>query len=53
MFVAAEDHKAEKEPPTLWQLFKRVRTPEARRALSFMTRMLGAVGAATERKPDL
>jgi uncharacterized protein YjgD (DUF1641 family) len=45
---AADEHKTEKEPPSLWQLFKRMRTPESRRGLSFMTRMLGAVGAATE-----
>lgn len=48
MFAAAEEHKAEKEPPSLWQLFKRVRTAEARRGLSLMTRMLGAIGAATD-----
>jgi uncharacterized protein YjgD (DUF1641 family) len=48
MFEAAEEHKREKDPPGLWQLFKRMRTPEARRGLSLMTRMLGAVGAATD-----
>jgi uncharacterized protein YjgD (DUF1641 family) len=49
MFAAAEEHKAEKEPPSLWQLFRRMRTPQARRGLSFMSRMLIAVGAATGR----
>jgi uncharacterized protein YjgD (DUF1641 family) len=48
MFEAAEAHKEEKEPPSLWQLFKRMRTPDARRGFSFMTRMLGAIGAATD-----
>jgi uncharacterized protein YjgD (DUF1641 family) len=48
IFAAAEDRKAEKEPPSIWQLFKRLRTPEARRGLSLITRMLGAVGAATD-----
>jgi uncharacterized protein YjgD (DUF1641 family) len=50
MFEAAETHRSEAEPPTLWQLFKRIRTPEARRGLSFATRMLGALGSATVRK---
>jgi uncharacterized protein YjgD (DUF1641 family) len=48
MFAASEEHKAEKEPPSLWQLFKRMRTPDARRGLSLMSRMLGAVGEATD-----
>src|SRR5580693_8869403 len=48
MFVAAEEHKAEKMPPSLWQLFKRIRMSEARRGLSLMTRLLAAVGAATD-----
>lgn len=48
MFAAAEEHKTETKAPSLWQLFKRVRTPEARRGLSFMTRMLGALGGAME-----
>jgi uncharacterized protein YjgD (DUF1641 family) len=48
MSEAAEEHKAEKEPPSFWQLFKRMRAPEARRGLSFMVRMLGTVCAATD-----
>jgi uncharacterized protein YjgD (DUF1641 family) len=48
MVAAAEEHRAEKEPPSLWQLFKRMRTPHARRGLSFMTRMLSAIGGATK-----
>src|SRR5580692_13220889 len=31
-----EAHRAETEPPTLWQLFKRMRRPEARRGMSFL-----------------
>jgi uncharacterized protein YjgD (DUF1641 family) len=50
ILTAAEEHKSEKEPPSLWQLFKRMRTPEARRGLSFMTRMIAAVGDATDLK---
>ncbi len=48
MLAAADEHKAEKEPPSLWQLFKRLRAPETRRGLSLMSRLLGAVGAATD-----
>jgi uncharacterized protein YjgD (DUF1641 family) len=48
LFAATEEHKAEKEPPSLWQLFKRIRTAQARRGLSLMTRMLAAIGAATD-----
>jgi uncharacterized protein YjgD (DUF1641 family) len=50
MFEAAEKHQSEDEPPTLWQLFKRIRTPDARRGLSFATLMLDALGSATDRK---
>ena len=46
--VAMRTHNGEQEPPSLWQLFKRVRTPEARRGLSFMTLMLGAIGRSTK-----
>jgi uncharacterized protein YjgD (DUF1641 family) len=48
MLAAAKEYEAEKKPPSLWQLFKRMRTPEARGGLSFMTRMLGTVGRATD-----
>lgn len=44
MFAAMEAHRQEAEPPTLWQLFKRLREPDTRRGLSFATRMLSAVG---------
>jgi uncharacterized protein YjgD (DUF1641 family) len=45
---ASETHRKEAEPPSLWEIFKRVRTPEARRGLSFLTLALGAVGRATK-----
>jgi uncharacterized protein YjgD (DUF1641 family) len=48
MFAAAEEHKAEKDPPSLWQSFKRMRAPEAWRGLSFMSRMLAAIGEAMD-----
>jgi uncharacterized protein YjgD (DUF1641 family) len=44
---AMQAHQAESEPPSLWELFKRVRTPEARRALGLMTSLLGALGRST------
>jgi uncharacterized protein YjgD (DUF1641 family) len=48
MAEAVATHKREPKPPSLWALFKRVRTPEARRGLSFMTLMLGAIGRSTD-----
>ncbi len=50
LFATAEEHNAESEPPSLWQLLKRMRTPDARRGLSLVSRMLSAVGGATN--PD-
>jgi uncharacterized protein YjgD (DUF1641 family) len=52
MFAAAEKHQADKEPPSLWKLFKRMRTPEVRRGLSFTALMLGALGEATDRRVE-
>ena len=37
-------HRAQSQPPSLWQLFKRMRDPDARRGLSFLTSMLAALG---------
>jgi uncharacterized protein YjgD (DUF1641 family) len=48
MAEAIGTHQRESEPPSLWTLMKRALTPEARRGLSFMTLMLGAVGRATD-----
>jgi uncharacterized protein YjgD (DUF1641 family) len=47
MATAMEQHRREKEPPSLWQLFKRMRGSEARRGLSFATAILAALGRAT------
>jgi uncharacterized protein YjgD (DUF1641 family) len=44
MAVALESHKREQQPPSLWQIFKRATSADARRGLSFMTLMLTAVG---------
>jgi len=48
MAVAIDSHKREQEPPSLWQLFKRASSPDARRGLSFMTLMLSAIGRSTK-----
>lgn len=45
--AAVETHKRESKPPSLWQLFRRMSQPEARRGLSFLTSMLAALGRAT------
>jgi uncharacterized protein YjgD (DUF1641 family) len=45
---AMETHRQEEQPPSLWQLFKRMRQPETRRGLSFLTMMLAALGRATD-----
>ncbi len=47
VFVAAETHQKEEQPPSLWELFKRMRQPDTRRGLSFLTLILGALGRAT------
>lgn len=44
---ATKDHAEEKEPPSLWQLFKRGTSKDARRGLSYMTHLLAALGKAT------
>ena len=38
----------EKEPPSLWQLFKRVSSEDGRRGLSLMTRLLTGVGRSVK-----
>ena len=48
MAVALESHKREQEPPSLWQIFKRATSADARRGLSFMTLMLAAIGRSTK-----
>lgn len=45
---ASEQRKKEEEkPPSLWQLFRRTTSADARRGLSFMTNLLLALGRAT------
>ena len=39
----------EQKPPSLWQLFKRATSEDARRGLSFMTLVLNGVGASLRR----
>jgi len=40
-------HRKEQKPPSLWQLFRRSTSAEARRGLSFLTLLLSALGRAT------
>ncbi len=49
MAHAMQAHTEEVKQPSLWQLFKRLSSPESRRGLSLMTLLLGAVGRATRR----
>ncbi|MDE1160835.1 MAG: DUF1641 domain-containing protein [Acidobacteriaceae bacterium] len=42
---------AEKEPPSLWQLFKRAISKDARRGMSFGVRLLVSLGRATAGEP--
>ena len=46
--AALDSHRRETEPPSLWQLFQRMRQPEARRGLSLLTSVLAALGRATK-----
>jgi uncharacterized protein YjgD (DUF1641 family) len=43
---AAEQHKQERTPPSLWQLFKRASSEDGRRGLSFVTLLLTSAGRA-------
>ncbi len=44
--AAATEHKAEKQPPSLWQIAKRATSEDSRRAMSFMTLILSSIGKA-------
>ena len=46
--VAAESHSRETQPPSLWQIFKRMRLPDTRRGLSLLTSMMAALGRAAK-----
>ena len=45
---ATKEHAEEKEPPSLWTLFRRSTCPDARRGLSFLTSLLVALGRAAK-----
>jgi uncharacterized protein YjgD (DUF1641 family) len=49
-YSALETHKLEQVPPTLWELFKRLRHPDTRRGLSLLMVLLSGVGRASRRK---
>jgi uncharacterized protein YjgD (DUF1641 family) len=45
---ASAKHKQEEEPPSLWRLFRRSTSKDARRGLSFLTHLLTSLGRATK-----
>jgi len=45
----SKEHQEEKEPPSLWTLFRRSTSRDARRGLSFLTSLLVALGRAAKR----
>jgi len=47
MAEATESHRVE-APPSVWELFKRIQQPEARRGLAFLTSVLSALGRAAK-----
>jgi uncharacterized protein YjgD (DUF1641 family) len=49
---AAKEHEQEKEPPSLWQLFKRATSEDSRRGLSFMTLLLAGLGRSLKHEPE-
>jgi uncharacterized protein YjgD (DUF1641 family) len=44
MTSAAEEHKREQKPPSLFQLARRASSEDSRRGLSFMTLILSSLG---------
>ena len=46
---ASKEHQQEEAPPSLWTLFRRSTSADARRGLSFMTSLLVALGRAARR----
>ena len=46
---ATKEHQEEREPPSLWTLFRRSTCSDARRGLSFLTNLLVALGRAAKR----
>ena len=45
---AARQKEAEKRPPSLWQLFRRVTSDDGRRGISFVTTILTGLGRSTK-----
>jgi uncharacterized protein YjgD (DUF1641 family) len=45
---ASAEHKNEEKPPSLWRLFRRSTSDDARRGLSFLTHLLTSLGRATK-----
>lgn len=48
-YTAFETRKQDEKPPTLWQLFKRLRHPDTRRGLSLLMGMVSGMGRASRR----
>ena len=46
-----ESHGEEQQPPTLWEIFKRIRQPEAHRGLSLLTSIMAALGRTANQAP--
>jgi uncharacterized protein YjgD (DUF1641 family) len=46
-YAAMETHRQQKEPPSMWQLARRMFHRDTRRGLAFVTSMLGALGRAS------
>jgi uncharacterized protein YjgD (DUF1641 family) len=44
LIAAEKEHKQEQKPPSLWQLIRRGTSEDSRRGLSFLTRLLAALG---------
>jgi uncharacterized protein YjgD (DUF1641 family) len=42
--MASQQHKQEQKPPSLWKLFKRAKSEDSRRGLSFLTLLLTSLG---------
>lgn len=46
---ASQQHKQERKPPSLWQIFKRTNSEDGRRGLSFLTLLLSGLGRSLKR----
>ena len=52
MVTATGQHRQETAVPSLWQLFRRSTSSDARRGLSFLTTMLCALGSSLKATPE-